>query len=410
MSVTANASVSGLRPAESNHINGFSKVDIAGSITSKRLELILLPTEKCNLRCTYCYEDFAIGRMSETTQSAIERLLERRVPELAQLNFSWFGGEPLAAKDVVLRLSRFAQALCAEHGVRFQGGLTTNAVQLTPELLEALLDCNQNFFQITLDGWRGVHDEVRKYADGRGSFDKIWRNILAAKELARPFEIVLRVHVRRENISTLDELMNELGKAVGSDARFRLDFQHLRDLGGDGGKTVERPVSLKELFELEKHFRQVFADASGDGDGNGVKEQAPDSNVEFDDFLTRQSSESAGSRRSDEIAEGGKYICYAAKPNSLLVRADGRLAKCTVAFDDDRNTIGKIMPDGTLVVDNEKLAPWVRGLTDFDEGSLTCPLQGLGRALAKVASQAIEAQPRTRRASNAAEGAMVAPR
>lgn len=352
-------------------INGFSHQSIVESITNRRMELILLPTEKCNLRCTYCYEDFAIGRMSEVTQTAIERLIERRVPDLELLELSWFGGEPLAAKDIVLRLSRFAHELCTANGVGFRGGMTTNAVHLTPDLLCLLLDCNQSFFQITLDGWRDVHDEVRKYADGRGSFDQIWENILAAKRLDRDFEFVLRIHVRRDNIESLEEFMRELGTAIGGDERFRLDFQHLRDLGGVGGKTVQKPVSMSEMFQLERRFHQVFAEASG-----MVIEGARES-VELQEFETRQSSESAGSRRREEVAAGGGYICYAAKPNSLLIRGDGRLAKCTVAFDDDRNTIGRILSDGTLEVDNGKLAPWVRGLSDFDPSSLACPLQGM---------------------------------
>ncbi|WP_271067486.1 radical SAM protein [Caulobacter sp. NIBR1757] len=354
-------------------IGGFSPHQIVGAVTNRRFELILLPTEKCNLRCTYCYEDFAIGRMSDETQSAIEQLLARRVPDLQHLNFSWFGGEPLVAKDVVLRLSRFAAELCKRHGVRFSGGLTTNAVQLTPELMVHLLDCNQNFFQITLDGWGATHDAVRKYANGRGSFDAIWRNLRAIKALEREFEIVLRVHVRRENIADLDELMRQVGEEFSGDERFRLDFQHLRDLGGTGGKTIQRPVTMSELFELETHFRRVFAEATPRARQNGDAQ----SSVSMEAFATRLSSESAGSRRSEEMAEGGGYICYAAKPNSLLVRADGRLAKCTVAFDDDRNTIGKINPDGTLTIDNEKLAPWVRGFIDLDAGSLACPLQSM---------------------------------
>lgn len=363
-------------------LNGFSRRSIAESITNRRMELILLPTEKCNLRCTYCYEDFAIGRMSETTQVAIERLLERRIPELDHLELSWFGGEPLAAKEVVLRLSEFAYRLCEAHNVQFRGGMTTNAVHLNSALLNALLDRNQSFFQVTLDGWRSVHDEVRRYADGRGSFDQIWTNILAAKQLDRNFEFVLRVHVRRNNIETLDELMRELGAAVGGDDRFRLDFQHLRDLGGEGGKSVQKPVTMAELFQLERGFRRVFAEASG-----AVAGVEPES-AAYSAFETRQSSESAGSRRREDIDEGGGYICYAAKPNSLLIRGDGRLAKCTVAFDDDRNTIGRIQADGTLEIDNGKLAPWVRGLSDFDPGSLACPLQGMARALSKAAKAA----------------------
>jgi len=62
--------------------NGFSRRQIANAITSRAQELILLPTEKCNFRCTYCYEDFELGRMSDELPGSIEKFVERRVPEL----------------------------------------------------------------------------------------------------------------------------------------------------------------------------------------------------------------------------------------------------------------------------------------------------------------------------------------
>jgi len=39
--------------------------NILATLNPKSLELILYPTEQCNFRCTYCYEDFLIGRMDE---------------------------------------------------------------------------------------------------------------------------------------------------------------------------------------------------------------------------------------------------------------------------------------------------------------------------------------------------------
>lgn len=360
-------------------LNGFSRQSIFESITSRRLELIILPTEKCNLRCTYCYEDFAIGKMSEATQAAIERLIDRRARDLDILEFSWFGGEPLSAKDVILRLSKYASRVCGDNKVEFRGGMTTNAVQLSPSLLEELLDCNQNFFQVTLDGWKGVHDQVRRYANGRGSFDQIWSNLVSAKMIERDFDFVIRVHVRRDNINDLDELMRQLGREFGSDRRFRLDFQHLRNLGGSGGKTVKHAVTMSEMFEIEQRLRVVHAEAAG------IKRPAASAvgSGAVKEFEIRQSSESAGSRRRDEAASEERYICYAAKPNSLLIRADGRLGKCTVAFDDDRNTIGSLQSDGTIQIDNSKLAPWVRGLSGFNPGSLACPLQGMSAVAPK---------------------------
>ena len=36
--------------------------EIAGAVTNDHLQLIVNPTERCNLRCAYCYETFALGK------------------------------------------------------------------------------------------------------------------------------------------------------------------------------------------------------------------------------------------------------------------------------------------------------------------------------------------------------------
>lgn len=364
--------------------------DAAGSVTrnqvaqalSPRLqELILLPTEKCNLRCTYCYEDFKIGRMSERTQTAIERFLEQRVEQLTGLRFSWFGGEPLVAKDIVLRLSRFADALCERNGVDFNGGLTTNAYFLDRQTFEDLIACKQTFFQITLDGWGPTHDQVRRFADGRGTFDKIWSNLVGLKAVEGEFEILVRIHVRRDNIESLPILIERIAEEFGLDPRFRLDFEHVRDLGGSGGKTVIDGVSYAELGPIEKVLRERYYRATVLA--HGVDTGAVAAWRESDDQVAsaKSAGESAGSQRLADLASGGPYICYASRPNSLLVRADGRIGKCTVALNDTRNDVGRLNDDGTVFIDNPKLRPWIRGFENLDEGVLGCPLSDLPGAL-----------------------------
>jgi uncharacterized protein len=71
------------------------------------------------------------------------------------------------------------------------------------------------------------------------------------------------------------------------------------------------------------------------------------------------------------------YVCYASKANSLILRADGRLAKCTVALNDKRNDVGKLNLDGTIEVNNERFSPWIRGLFTGDADTLACPLHGM---------------------------------
>ena len=65
---------------------------------------------------------------------------------------------------------------------------------------------------------------------------------------------------------------------------------------------------------------------------------------------------------------------YASKPNSLIIRANGRIAKCTVAFDDPKNDVGCIEPDGRLKIDQSKLGYWFRGIYTKDMQVLGCPV------------------------------------
>jgi len=69
-------------------------------------------------------------------------------------------------------------------------------------------------------------------------------------------------------------------------------------------------------------------------------------------------------------------MCYAAMANSLAIRADGSIAKCTVALNDPRNNIGKINPDGSLDLNNN-YNKWLTGLIINDEDSIVCPMHKL---------------------------------
>ena len=44
----------------------------AQALNTERCKLILFPTEKCNFRCLYCYEDHVGEKMSSDTISSIK--------------------------------------------------------------------------------------------------------------------------------------------------------------------------------------------------------------------------------------------------------------------------------------------------------------------------------------------------
>jgi len=342
--------------------NGFTKQQIAGCITAKRLQLTIFPTEKCNFRCTYCYEDFLIGRMSEANQRGVKNLITNRASELKELSISWFGGEPLLALPVIRNICKHAKALSEEHGFAFDGGFTTNAYLLTREVMEELVSLHQTFYQITLDGWGSQHDKTRKRADGAGTFEKIWANLLDIKQSSARFEIVFRIHLTHENFDSLKELCTHLGQEFGRDNRFRLNFQDIRDLGGSGSENIT-PITADTYKSRSQQLARVFAIASG-----VPVEEFKEVEVEV------QTGESASGRRAYEMGGNEPYICYASKPNHLMIRANGRIGKCTVALDDARNDLGKICEDGTISIDQEKARKWYGGFTSFDIDQMGCPI------------------------------------
>ncbi|HEY9029754.1 MAG TPA: radical SAM protein [Kangiella sp.] len=325
-------------------VDGFSKNEVLSSFSSKVLELIINPTEQCNFRCTYCYEDFEIQRMSPEIVQGIKNLLTKRIPTLKKLSFSWFGGEPLIEQGVVFEITKHAYDLCKEHGVYISGGFTTNGYNLTPELLKRLCDLNQNSYQITLDGSEETHNITRISRGGKGTFKKIWKNLLNIRDSGiEDFTVTIRIHLTIHNYDSVHKLVRNVKKEFGGDKRFNIHFHKISDLGGPNKVDVlSYDVYQSRLKELNK-----------------ILEDEIESDNEY------------------EKAGGINYICYASKPNSILIRANGRLAKCTVAFSDPRNDLGKILPDGKLDIDNKKLKPWLGGFKDMDKQYLGCPVSKL---------------------------------
>jgi uncharacterized protein len=305
------------------------------------LELIVLPTEKCNFRCVYCYEDFKIGRMQRETVRAVEALIRRRADDLHTLYLSWFGGEPLLARDVVLEVSRFAAGCARERPhLSYSAGITTNAYLLDPETFAELAAAGVLDYQISLDGPQQIHDRSRMLAGGGGTFERIWGNLLSLRKTDAPARFRLRVHYDRDTAFEMRPLLDLLKRELLGDPRFFVHFHEIEQLGGPNDRQIKVVSPAERRIALEFLNRALY------GDDFSAPEPPP-------------------------------YVCYAARPNSLLIRADGRVGKCTVALNDARNTIGTLNPDGTLALDRGRIQPWLRGLGTLDASVLECPLAGM---------------------------------
>lgn len=317
--------------------------ELVASFRNDSLHLILLPTERCNFRCIYCYEDFSIGRMSSGTIQGIKRLIDRRLDGLRSLSISWFGGEPLLARAVIEDISEHVvRAATDRPDLHYEGDITTNGYLLDIPAVERFAELGINLFQISLDGPEPLHDRTRVRANGKGSFCQIWRNLLAIRDGTAPVNVILRVHLTSDNLPFMPEFLAQIRETFLRDKRFKTLLKPVERFGGPNDDTMEivpeeaRPRILAELEAV-------------------VLEGAVGANRLF----------------------SGPSVCYAARPNSLTIRANGLVGKCTVALIDPRNAIGRLLPDGSLQIDNARLRPWLHGWESRDWAALECPYRGL---------------------------------
>lgn len=128
-------------------------------------------TDRCNLRCAYCYLPHLCHDMPlETGYAAIDAALRSATLHgYAELKLKYAGGEPLLCFDTIIKLHQYAQTQSTAHGITISGAVLTNGTLLTPDNVEALRDLGLRLM-VSLDGIGSAHDAQRPYASGRGSF------------------------------------------------------------------------------------------------------------------------------------------------------------------------------------------------------------------------------------------------
>lgn len=312
---------------------------VARSFSPNIVGLILMPTEQCCFRCSYCYEDFSLGKMPREVRNGIVNLLKSRADHLDYLTISWFGGEPLMAKEVIYDLSSQIVELSKQKAINYSASMTTNAYLLDTECFAKLIHLGVNFFQITLDGPKAIHDLTRKRVDGKGTFDSIMHNLKAIKQTPYPFTISLRLHYKPDTWMYIFPLLDELKRELLDDPRFTVVFHAIGKWGGANDKSYEVFDDKLDQTTIEKKL------------------------------LTHL----LGEHKSEEAVNEAGYICYAAKANHIVIRANGNLAKCTVALSHPNNDVGHLNPDGTLAIYQERYKKWLIGFQTGQQDQLACP-------------------------------------
>lgn len=163
--------------------------------------LVLNLTNQCNLSCQYCYE-FGADKVAtpqgkpkfmnfETAKTSVEFLLKQSAGRRA-LHITFFGGETLMNFLLLKQVVAYANERARAQGCTIDFSLTTNATLLTQEIIDFLSD-NRIGVTVSMDGPRDLHDKLRIFANGQGSYDIIAPKVRQLIERHRTRPITARV-------------------------------------------------------------------------------------------------------------------------------------------------------------------------------------------------------------------------
>ena len=131
----------------------------------------------CNLACKYCFaeEGEYHGRRALMSYEVGKKALDFLVANSGSrknLEVDFFGGEPTMNFEVVKQLVEYGRSIEEANNKKFRFTLTTNGVLLNDEILDFV---NKEMGNIVLstDGRKEVHDRMRPFRNGKGSYDLI---------------------------------------------------------------------------------------------------------------------------------------------------------------------------------------------------------------------------------------------
>lgn len=296
--------------------------------------LIVLPHENCNFRCVYCYETFERGKMTRPVVEGLKAFVDRKALEVPSLTVAWFGGEPLLARDVLLDLSDAFLDSCERRGVQYSSTMTTNGYFLTVPVVDRLLERKITRFQVTVDGSEATHNQQRPLSGGGGTYKTIIHNLCEMKKRDQSFQVTIRVNFKQSTVPSLEAFLQEISPLFRGDSRFTLDFQSVGTWGGPNDSSLDICDAESSAAVKAALLKTSFALGA-----------------------------TPRSLRGMLVSHG--TACYAGKPSSIVVGSDGTVYKCTVAFSDPRNHVGRLLPSGELEIDQARWNLWTQ-LDDKD--------------------------------------------
>ena len=329
--------------------------------TLDKMELgtfILCVTYKCNLNCTYCFEDKEVKNqryfLSEIDVEKIFEVIDQLKKErgFSKISILLYGGEPFlpGAKKIVQYIFERSKL----EGYVIQAISNGTSIVEYKNIFLKYRDIIRNI-QITLDGNKEYHNKTRKYHSGAGSFDDIVRGIdmCVALEIA----VNLRVNVGKNNIESLDELLTFIEeKKWPMVDKFICQLAPITDhfCTGMVEEWLPEHIILEKLYPmLKKH--------------QGIK-------IRLGTDMEKRISVLKNVLTNSKVKTLSCLPCSAALRNYFVFGAEGNIYACPETVGIKEQSIGVFKPDFEIY--EEKENGWRRNIINIEKCS-NCDVAGV---------------------------------
>ncbi len=327
---------------------------------SRRLFLVILPSNNCNMSCLYCFESDRnpTNKMKDYTMNQILEFLENAIIfeklNINELSVIWFGGEPLIYPEGIDKLSQGFLTLCKRYHLKYTSRLFTNGYLLSTKNWNILMRNSIRNIDITIDGNKDTHSLNRPLKTGNDSYHKILENLT---HLPPGIKVLIRINVDKKVYEKIEDLFYDLNAyrlwpQKHPYISLYLGFKRYYDFNGQ--KLIKSDFfTLKEFAEIKEDFREL-------------KQKL------YNNWATKNNVRNA--KLAWRFPEMNPFYCESINsPYGFVINADGYVGKCWNHSLDPQRMIFHIKDGYKAIVNNKAFKQLCSFLQpEYDDVCRTC--------------------------------------
>lgn len=235
-------------------------------LNSKRAQITLELTEKCNMRCKYClynenhggYREFGNEDMTfEIAKKAIDDLVKHSEKEEVYVTF--YGGEPLLKFDLLKQCIDYCESL-KDRDISY--AITTNCTLITQEIADYFSKLKNLHIIASIDGPEDMNDNYRVFVNGKGTFNDAISGLKLLVDACRHEETItiginsVLPEYEEDQLEKIDKFFSELewlpDNVVYTSSFVSKGEREMDYLGVDSGievDIVEKSNNIKGYFD-----------------------------------------------------------------------------------------------------------------------------------------------------------------